>query len=298
MEHNFKIEFFDDGKIEVTSKESGDKVILRYYDDDPFDELYLTSLHCGPYGIPFSDLEDFVAAAGEELTIREHFAEEEAPATRLSSELAELHKWNAEGRKLSKVETFEFFHDRDVEILSHSPADFFRPLDMNQMSPDTWEESTGAQFFQPAAEAEEQIPNVLRKQAETLYETKYSFRLGYPILLLDAPREEYKQTRLASYPDNPSGILFLDRSHIYGIIQFPGLKQYFATYWKNTRRGPQFPQLYCGKFGKMLLVKKFALNENDELIDPFSQDWYAFFNIGPNLVIREYRDFLRKAKAC
>jgi hypothetical protein len=293
MEDKFEIKFLDGDQIEVSEKGSGDSAVFQYYDDDP--DLYLVSFHYRSVGMPFSQLQDFFDAAEEELTVQRYLGEGEATPGRLQRDLEEFHQLAADFQKKSQADVFEFFHDRDVKVLSESPADFFLPLDMDKMLPDEENDFTGAQFFQTATDAEKQIPAALRKQVEALCKTKYSFRAGYPILLLEAPRDEDAQNRLLLFPETPSGILFIDRTHLYGIIQFSGLKQYFATDWNRQR--PRFPQLYCNESGKILLVKKYALNEKDEIADPNSQEWYSFFNIGPTLVIRQYQEFKRNAES-
>ena len=297
MKDNFEVRFLDGDRIEVTETGSGDSAVFQYYDDDP--ELYMVSFHYERVGMPFSELEVFFNAAEKEVTIRQYFDEfeTEPEADKVSSKLAELDKLVAENR-ISEAEALKDFHDWDVEVLSESPAKFFSSLDMRWMLPPEMEAGTaGTRFFLTSADAEAQIPDASRKQVEALCETTYSFRAGNPVLLLEAPRDENAQPTLMLYPDTPCGILFLDRTHIYGIIQFSGLKGYFATEW-NTRRGPQFPQLYLNEYGKMLLVKKYALNEKDELIDPNSQEeWYSFFNTFPYLVFRQHQEFRKNAEA-
>lgn len=298
MEYEFKTEFLPGDRIRVTETFSGDSVVLQYYEDDQ--ELYLLSFKYERAGVSFSLLESFFAAAGDEITIRKHeeLYESVGPVEkkRLPREIEELRQLIGGAPISSDEEGVKLALQKDLKLLSESPKDFFQLLDMEKEFPAAEEEYTGAQFFRSRLNEEKRpgIPAALKAQLDTFYKTEYSSRLGYPMALLTAPREEYAQSQLAFYPDSPGGVLFVDRAHVFGIIGFSGMRGYFATDW-NGRRGPRAPQFYRSQSGRMLLVKKFSLDEEGRIADPESPTWYSFFNIFPNVAVREYAEFLRRS---
>jgi hypothetical protein len=292
MVYDIGSRFLSGDQIEVFEKNYGGSAVFKYYDDDP--ELYMLSCDCGNVGLEFELLEAFFDTAALEFELEQREEDErEAEAAnnkRLSKDLAELHEACKETEIRTMEAAWEFFHERDKQILDESPESFFQPLDMRMQLPENQSDYSGAQFYLlPGSVAEEMIPAELKEQMESLYETRYSFRLGYPVAFFDDPLnrcgDEWKYN-----PDYPRGILFMDKEHVRGIIQFDKLKRHFAEEW-NRHRSPESPQLYCIDSGRMVLVKQFDLAENGTIADP---DWESFFNVFPSIVMKQYNEFLHK----
>ena len=293
MERQFEVEFLSDDRIRVVEKNYGDSAIFKYYDDDP--ELYMLSCRCSAVGMDLSLLEDMFETADNEIKIQQYQEDCEAAATaaksRANRELEKLRSFTG-GAQITGEEAFRFFYEQDLELLKGSPEEFFRPLNMEQKFPPDPNEYTGAQFFCPSEDAEARIPTALKKQVNDFYETEYSFRNGYPAILIGKPRAEHEE-ELSYYPCVRCGILFVDRAHVLGIIQFSRLNEHFADYWK-CKRGPGALPLYRNEFGHTLLVMAFTLDDDDGIVAPRSSKWHSFFNTYPNLISREYNEFLRE----
>ena len=285
MLYDFDVDFLDDDRIKVTEREQGDFVIFKCYEGDP--TLYMIELNCGPIGMDRLLLEEAFEAAETEILIRVHEEYDECcqphEENRRDAELKALADAAGGFGKSSGEDVLDFFLERDLKLLGESPEKFFQPLDMTREFPESQNDYTGSQLFVDPVPPDTKLPEELKSQLDEFYVTRYTRRLGYPAVMLAKPRDEEK----LAYPGLPSGILFVDRDHVFGIVQFPSLKGGFADFWHRRRIEPVF---YCNDSKELLLVKKFDLAEDGGIADP---NWQCFFSVLPYTVRREYNDFLR-----
>ena len=68
------------------------------------------------------------------------------------------------------------------------------------------------------------------------------------------------------------GILFADKSHVYGIIRFDNLGSEFTRIWNALSKGSK---LYLNQKNKMLLVRRFRTDRNGEISTPGWQDFFT-----------------------
>ena len=186
-----------------------------------------------------------------------------------------LNKLNQENTKKSEQNAFEFHYEADLKTLNESPEKFFSDFDIKK-------------HLGIAAEVENKVPPLLRKQINEFYKVEYANCSGYPFVTICGLQDEYAE--FLTIPSSPCGILFFDVDHIYGIIEFEGFRRAFADVW-NRQRGPQAPKLYPTDLNSMYLVKKFTANDAGKMTE---SQWDYFFSNFPSTVTRTYNEFLNK----
>lgn len=83
------------------------------------------------------------------------------------------------------------------------------------------------------------------------------------------------------------GILFLDESHVFGIIRFDNLGRDFLRTWNSQSNGAK---LYVNRNNKMLLVKRFSISSNGVISTP---EWHYFFTRTLIAFAEKYQKTLR-----
>ena len=238
------------------------------YDDDG--DLQLHS-YFGP-GISLDMLDELEQLVMEEF--EEDFKDCEENSENIVEFDEELIQLADDAAKKGEQNAFEFHYEADLKTLNESPEKFFSGFDIKK-------------HFGIAAEVENKVPPILRKQINEFYKVEYANYSGYPFCIIRAVQEEYSE--ILSIPSS-CGILFFDVEHIYGIIEFEGFRRAFADVW-NRQRGPQAPKLYPTDLNSMYLVKKFTANDAGKITE---SRWDYFFSNFPSTVTRTYNEFLNK----